>query len=178
MALALGACGATRAAVTLTPAGVTFVPASALPKDFTDWRRPGDALRIDYYASPELLMEDVSHMLDEVWFCGELSSMALDNITGGPFLGRFAIRRDVPRQKVRAAWAQTNAGQRPVYSTYVLLSRIYIPTTTEMPARPAFDLRREPKALCLKLSLRDGYEFARTTNTLTVSAEQIAAAVR
>jgi hypothetical protein len=47
-----------------------------------------------------------------------------------------------------------------------------------MPARSAYDLARKPQSICLSLSLRDGYEFARTTNTLTFSAEQVAAALR
>ncbi|MEQ1865279.1 MAG: hypothetical protein ABL996_11615 [Micropepsaceae bacterium] len=175
--LALAACGSTRASVTLTPVGIAHVPASALPADA---RSPGgsDALRIDFYASPELLTEE-GYILDEARFCDGEDSGQIRNQTLAPFLGNASIRHPFQRGKVAAERANgPNASVRPVYSTYVHVVRAAYPGAAQIPAQPAYDLAREPRSICLSLSLRDGYEFARTTNTLAFSAEQVAGALR
>lgn len=177
IALALAACGATRASVTLTPVGLAHVPASALPAEAKS-PRGGDALRIDFYSSPELLAE-AGTILDDTHFCDDDDRFQIRNQTLAPFLGDASIRRSFPREKLAAERANgASASVRPVYSTYVHVARPAYPAANQIPAAPAYDLAREPRPICMSLSLQEGYEFARTTNTLRFSAEQVAAALR
>jgi hypothetical protein len=163
--------------VTLTPVGIVRVPASALPADAKS-PRGGDALRIDFYSSPELLAEE-GYVLDDARFCDDEDSIQISNQTSAPFLGDASIRHPFPRGKLAEERANgPHASVRPVYSTYVFIARPAYPVANQIPARPAYDLAREPRPICLSLSLREGYEFARTTNALTLSAEQVAAALR
>ncbi|NOT42328.1 MAG: hypothetical protein HOP13_17780 [Alphaproteobacteria bacterium] len=176
-ALVLGACGATRVSVTLAPVGLVHVPASVLPAD-TRAPRGSDALRIDFTSSPELLSEE-GYILDDARFCDAEDSNQIRNQTLAPFLGDTSIRHPFTRGKLAAERANgANASARPVYSTYVSVARPAYPAMNQMPALPAYDLAREPRPLCVSLSLRDGYELGRTTNTLTFSAEQVASALR
>ena len=174
--LTLGGCGTLRPSVTLMPIGISRVSVNEMPDDVKRFRHGGAALRVDFYSSPELLSETVSHIMDSTRFCDsndELPGMA------SPFSGDIEIRRDVPREKARAAWANgPQAAVRPVYSTYVYIALPEIPAANGIPYRPAFDLTKQPRALCVSLSLRDGYEIARTTNTMEFSAEQVRAALQ
>lgn len=174
IALALAACGATRASVTLTPVGLAHVPASALPAEAKS-PRGSDALRIDFYSSPELLAEEGT-ILDDTHFCDDDDRFQIRNQTLAPFLGDASIRHPFPRGKLAAERA--NASVRPVYSAYVHVARPAYPAANQIPAAPAYDLASEPRPICMSLSLQEGYELARTTNTLKFSAEQVAAALR
>ncbi len=176
-ALALAACGVTRPSVTLMSIGVVHVPAAMLPADAQS-SSAGDALRIDFYSNPELLTEE-GYVLDDARFCNEEETLQIRNQTIGPFLGDASIRHPFARRKLAVERASgPSASARPVYSTYVFVAQPTFPTRDQLPARAAYDLAREPRPLCLSLSLREGYELARTTNTLTFSAEQIAASLR
>jgi hypothetical protein len=174
--LTLGGCGTLRPPLALTPIGISRVSVNEMPADVKRFRHGGAALRVDFYSNPELLSETVSHIMDSVRFCD--SSDELPGM-GSPYFGDIAIRRDVPREKARAAWANGHqAATRPVYSTYVYIALPEIPAASGTPYRPAFDLTKQPRALCVSLSLRDGYEIARTTNTMAFSAEQVRAALQ
>lgn len=175
VALTLGACGVTRQSVTLTPVGLSRVPASALPADV---RKGSDALRIDFTSTPELLSEE-GYVMDEARFCDDAASLQIANQTLAPFLGNDSIRHPSRRAKLSLERVSgPNASVRPVYSTYVFVAQPAYPARDQMPARPAYDLAREPQAICLSLNLREGYELARTTNTLRFSTEQVAGALR
>lgn len=175
IALALAACGGTRPSVTIAPVGLVQVPASALPAEI--YARPGEALRIDFYSSPELLRE-AGYILDDTGICDD-DSIRVSGAVVGPFLGGASVRHPFTRGKLAAERASgPDAAVRPVYATYVFVARPAYPATNQVPAQPAYDLAREPRSICLSLSLREGYEFARTTNTLVFSAEQVAAALR
>lgn len=175
-AFALGACGMTHPSVTIAPAGLVHVPASALPADAKSLRG-GDALRIDFYSSPELLTEE-GHILDDTYLCGDADPIQISNQTLAPFLGDASIRHPYTRQKLSAERANgANASVRPVYSTYVYVTRPAYPAANQIPARAAYDLVSAPRPICLSLNLREGYELARTTNTLTFSAALVAAAL-
>lgn len=173
VALALTGCGVTRHAVSIAPAGVVQVPESALPVKAT--RPLGNALRVDFTSSPDLLSE-AGYVLDETEFCDDGAIRATVGV--GPFLGKASVRHPVERQRVAAELAKSLTSAPPVYSVYLLVARPAYPAAYQIPAQPAYDLVREPRSICLSLSLREGYEIARTTNTLTFSAEQVAAALR
>lgn len=176
--LSVTGCGTLRPSVTLTPVRIARVSVDQMPAEIKPLRHGGAALRIDFYSRPELLFEDVTHVMDNVRFC---DSGALDELLRGmpsPFFGDTEIRREVPRQKARAALAGgPHAGVRPVYSTYIFIVRPAFPASDQMPARPAYDLMKQPRALCVSLSLYNGYEVARTTNTIAFSADEVAAAL-
>ncbi len=172
-AITLAGCGTTRLPVTISPVALVYVSAAAMPAP-----SPSDALRIDFYSSPELLSEE-GYVLDDTRTCDAENSIDVSGGTVGPFLGKASIRHPFSRRKVAAERASgPDATVRPVYSSYVSVARPAYPATDQMPARSAYDLARKPQSICLSLNLRDGYEFARTTNTLTFSAEQVAAALR
>ena len=172
-ALTLTGCGTTRPPVTISPVALVYVSAATMPAQL-----PGDALRIDFYSSPELLSEE-GYVLDDTRTCDAGNSIGVSGGAVAPFLGNASIRHPFSRRKVAAEWASgPDASVRPVYSTYLFVARPAYPATDQMPARSAYDLARKPQSICLSLSLREGYEFARTTNTLTFSAEQVAAALR
>jgi hypothetical protein len=166
----LTACGVTRHSVTIAPIGVVRVPESALPVKAT--RPPGDALRVDFTSSPDLLSE-AGYVLDETGFCGDRAIRATAGV--GPYLGKASIRHPVERQRV--ATQAVSSPAPPIYSVYLYVARPAYPAAHQIPAQPAYDLAREPRSICLSLSLREGYELARTTNTLSFSAEQVAAAL-
>lgn len=183
VALALAGCGMTRHSVSIAPVGVALVPETGMPV------RPnkplGDGLRVDFTSSPTLLSE-VGHVLAETHFCGD-SLIRITAGIGGPFVGKASIVHPVERERVAAQLASSPGSAPPIYSVYLFVARAATPPSMPManrpgeyqlPAEPAYDLRREPRAICLSLSLREGYEFARTTNTLTFPAEQVAAALR
>lgn len=174
--LMLSGCGTLRPSVTLAPIGISRVTVDEMPAELKRFRHGGAALRVDFTSSPELLSETVSVIMDQARFCDtneELRGMA------SPFFGDIEIRRDVPREKARAAWANSpQATVRPIYSTYVFIALPEFPAANGMPYRPAFDLAKQPRPLCISLSLQDGYELARTTNTMTFSAAQVQAALR
>ncbi len=174
--LTLGGCGTLRPSVTLTPIGISRVSVNEMPAELNRFRHGGAALRVDFYSRPELLSEDVTHIIDNARFCDsndELPGMA------SPFFGDTEIRRDVPREKARAAWASgPNASVRPVYSTYVYVARPEIPAANGIPYRSAYDLTKQPRALCVSLSFYNGYDIVRTTNTMAFSAEQVRAALQ
>jgi hypothetical protein len=132
-------------------------------------------LRIDFYSSPELLRE-AGYILDDTGICDDNSIRASGAVVG-PFLGGTSIRHPFTRGKLAVERASgPDAAVRPVYSTFVFVARPAYPAANQVPAQPAYDLAREPRSICLSLSLREGYEFARTTNTLKFSVEQVAAA--
>ncbi len=172
-ALTLAGCGVTRHAVSIAPVGVVQVPGSALPVGSST--PLGNALRVDFTSSPDLLSE-AGYVLDETEFCGDRTIRATVGV--GPFLGTASVRHPVERQRVAAARAKSPASAPPVYSVYLFVARPAYPAAYQIPAQPAYDLSREPRSICLSLSLREGYELARTTNTVTFSAEQVAAALR
>ena len=182
VALTLAGCGVTRHSVSIAPVGVARVPGSALPVEST--KPTGDGLRVDFTSSPGLLSE-VGYILDEAKFCGNDTIRVTAGV--GPFLGKASIRHPVERQRVAAGLVASSATAPQVYSVYLFLAQPAYPASFpfagrpneyQVPAQPAYDLTREPRAICLSLSLREGYEFARTTNTLVFSAEQVAAALR
>lgn len=178
VALTLTACGMTRPSVTIAPIGLVHVRASALTAEDMSNVRRGDALRIDFYSSPELLTEE-GYILDDTRFCDGEDSTEITNQTLAPFLGNASIRHPFQRGKVAAERANgSNATVRPVYSTYVHVARPAFPAANSIPAQAAYDLAHEPRSICVALSLRDGYEFGRTTNTMTFSAEQVRAALQ
>jgi hypothetical protein len=173
VALMLAACGVTRHSIAIAPHGLAHIPLSAVPGG-ASYVRPSDALRIDFYSRPELLSEE-GYILNDVAFCDD-ASMRVG--IAGPVLGNASIRHPVERQRVAAGRANgPDAPARPLYSSYLFVSRPAFPGSDQLPAQPAYDLAREPRAICLSLSLREGYEFERTTNTLRFSAEQVAAAL-
>lgn len=177
VAVALAGCGVTHPSVSIAPVGLARVPASALPADAKS-PRGSDALRIDFYSSPELLAEE-GYIFDDTRFCDDKDLFQIRNQTRAPFLGDASIRHPFPRGKLAAERANgANAPLRPVYSTYVHVARPAYPAANQIPAAPAYDLAREPRPICMSLSLQEGYELARTTNTLTFSAEEVAAALR
>lgn len=176
VALVLAGCGVTRASVVIAPVGIVRVPASALPADAKS-PRGDDALRIDFHSSPELLAEE-GYILDETRLCEGADSIQISNQTLAPFLGNASIRHPFPRGKLAAERANgPNALVGPVYSTYVHVAQPAYPAANQIPAGAAYDLARAPRAICLSLNLREGYELARTTNTLRFSAEEVAAAL-
>jgi hypothetical protein len=178
IAFTVGACGATRPSITLTPIGVAHVRAASVPPEVRGFAQPADLLRVDFYSSPELLAEDTEYMMDEVRFCdGSRSDL---NRVSSPFVDGQSIRRLVPRQRVRAARASgPDAQTKPVYSTYLYVARPAYAATQYVPAQPAYDLAREPQSLCVLLRVYEGYEpIYRATNTIEFSAEQIGAALR
>ncbi len=172
VALALAGCGVTRHAVSIAPVGIVQVPGSAQPVKSTI--PLGNALRVDFTSSPDLLSE-AGYVLDETEFCGDGTIRVTAGV--GPFLGKASIRHPVERQRVAAALAKSPASAPPIYSVYVFVARPAYPAAYQIPAQPAYDLSREPRSICLSLGLREGYELARATNTLTFSAEQVAAAL-
>lgn len=182
VALALAACGMTRHSVSIAPVGVVRVGESQMP--VRSDKPLGDGLRVDFTSSPDLLSE-VGYIFADMQFCGDDLIRVTAGI-GGPFLGRASIRHPVERQRVAAQLEQPTASAPPIYSAYLFVARSATPPSMPMagrpgeyqlPAEPAYDLRREPRAICLSLSLREGYELPRTTNRLTFSAEQVAAAL-
>ena len=178
IAFTVGACGATRPSITLTPIGVAHVPAASVPADVRGFAQPTDLLRVDFYSSPELLAEETEYMVDEVRFCdGSRSDL---NRVSSPFVDGQSIRHLVPRQRVRAArLSGPDAQSKPVYSSYVYVTRPASIATQYAPAQPAYDLAREPQSLCVLLRVYEGYEpIYRATNTIEFSAEQIGAAFR
>jgi hypothetical protein len=165
IAFTLCGCANTLAAPTLTPAGAVRVPAAAVPIDAKfDPRSNSDAVRLDFTASPELLANDDALILSQTFFCDTPQDDRTLNNTQSPMFGDTSIRHGLPRRKARAAWASgPNAHVRPVYSVYVYVD----------------NLSRGPKPICFYLTLDESYTpFRPTTNTLTFSAEQIAAALR
>jgi hypothetical protein len=182
VAVGLAGCGVTRHSVSIAPVGVVRVPESAMPvRSSTPGR---DGLRVDFTSSPDLLFE-VGYILDDTRFCGDDITRVTAGIAG-PFAGSHPIRHRADRERM-AAELTSGSPTPPIYSIYLFVARPAIPPSFpyanrpgeyQMPAEPAYDLRREPRSICLSLSLREGYEFARTTNTITFSAEQVAAALR
>jgi hypothetical protein len=174
--LTLSGCGTLRPPVTLTPIGISRVSADEMPADLKRFHHGGAVLRVDFYSSPELLSETASHIMDSTRFCD--SNDVLPGMAS-PFFGETEIRRDAPRAKARAVWAKgPQAAVRPVYSTYTFIARPETPSVNGAPSRPAFDLAQQPRALCVSLSLRDGYDIAVTTNTMTFSVEQVRTALQ
>lgn len=178
VALALAACGTTRPAVSIAPIGLVRVPQSALTAEDLPRTGAGDALRVDFYASPELLTED-GYIRDDTRFCDDDGSTPIRIRKSAPFLGNASIYHPFRRRQVAAERANgPEAAVTPVYSAYVFIARPASPAANQVPAQPAYDLTREPRPICMSLNLREGYEFARTTNTLSFSVEQVAAALR
>lgn len=174
--LMLGGCGTLRPSVTLIPVGISRVSVNEMPTELKPYRHGGAALRVDFHSQPELLSENASHIMDSARFCQSNEEAAT---MLSPFFGDTLIRRDVPREKARAAWAGgPNAAVRPVYSNYIYISQPEIPAANGVPFHPAYDLTKQPRALCVYLNLRDGYELGQTTNTIEFSAEQVRAALQ
>lgn len=181
--LALAGCGVTRHSVSIAPVGLVQVPESQMP--VRSYKPLGDGLRVDFTSNPLLFLEE-GYIFEDLQFCGDGRNRLTAGI-GGPFLGQASIRHPVERQRVAAGVPASPTSAPPIYSVYLFVARAATPPSMPManrpgeyqlPAEPAYDLRREPRAICLSLSLREGYEFARTTNTLTFPAEQVAAALR
>ena len=73
-----------------------------------------------------------------------------------------------------------NTGAEPaplVYSTYVFIVQTEQPGMTGSRYHPGYDLMRRPRPLCVSIDLSEPYEVSRTTNTMTFTVAQVAAAL-
>lgn len=173
-----GGCGIFRPSVTLEPISLVRVTADQMPGSIRHLPHGGSALRIDFYARPELLAEDVYSVIDHERFCDAADEKERLFGMPSPFVGEKEIVWQDDRVSARAELASRGQTSLVVYSIYVYIRDKEHPASPGSSFHPGYDLEAISRPLCVWVELHNGYEFSRTTNVMIFAAEQVASALK